>query len=70
MPLFARTPNDIPLHAAVFLAMTALWCAASRRLVRHPATGPRLQRTATVLLPFVLIALGLWILSEARQLLA
>jgi cadmium resistance protein CadD (predicted permease) len=70
VPLFAKEPAAIPWHAGVFLILAFVWCAISRWSVRHPAVGPRLQRFAHTALPFVLIGLGLWILADARHLLA
>ena len=69
VPLFAREPALIPLYAIVFGAMTALWCAAGRRVVAHPTLGAGLRRYGHVVLPVVLIAVGLWILADARVLL-
>ncbi|HEX8906374.1 MAG TPA: cadmium resistance transporter, partial [Longimicrobiaceae bacterium] len=66
IPLFASAPGAIPVYAAIFAVMTALWCWAGHRLVRIPWIGDRLRRYGHVLLPLVLIALGLWILSGAR----
>jgi cadmium resistance protein CadD (predicted permease) len=69
IPLFAREPSLIPLFAAVFAAMTALWCLLGYRLVQNRAIGASLRRFGHVLLPLVLIVLGLWILSGVRVLL-
>ena len=63
IPLFARDPPLVPLYAAVFAVMTALWCFAGYRLVHHRAVGTHLRRYGHVMLPVVLSALGLWILS-------
>jgi cadmium resistance protein CadD (predicted permease) len=60
----------IPVFAAVFLVMTALWCALAWWLVRHPLAGAAMRRRGHELLPFVLIGLGLVILSNPRLLLA
>lgn len=69
IPLFAHTPAWIPVYAAVFAVMTGLWCAAGHRLVQHPILGTRIRQCGHVSLPFVLIGLGLYILSDARPLL-
>jgi cadmium resistance protein CadD (predicted permease) len=66
IPLFARSPDLIVLYGAVFAAMTALWCALARWLVRHPFARGTVERHGNRLLPFVLIALGLVILTDAR----
>lgn len=69
IPLFAREPDLIPLYGVVFAAMTALWCFAGYRLVKNQLIGEQIQRYGHIALPVVLIALGLWILSEAHVLL-
>lgn len=68
IPLFAREARLVPLYALTFAVMTALWCFAGYRLVRHPVLGMRLRQYGHVALPIVLIALGAWILAEARVL--
>jgi len=69
VPLFAAAIERVPLHAAVFLAMTGAWCWLGHFLVNHPAAGARVRRSGHAALPFVLVALGLWILSGAAPLL-
>lgn len=65
IPLFSSSPAHIPLHAAVFAVMTGAWCALGHRLVNHPILGTRIRRSGRAALPFVLLGLGLWILSDA-----
>ncbi|WP_437738265.1 cadmium resistance transporter [Sorangium sp. So ce1335] len=65
VPLFSSSPGLIPLHAAVFAVMTGALCALGHRLVHHPVLGSRIRRHGRAALPFVLIGLGLWILSDA-----
>jgi cadmium resistance protein CadD (predicted permease) len=48
--------------------MTFLWCAAGYWLVKHPLVGKRIGQYGHIALPFVLVALGLLILSDARAL--
>jgi len=69
IPLFASAPRAIPLYAAVFAAMTALWCLAGHRLVNNIVIGRHVRRLGHRALPFVLVALGVWILWGARVLL-
>lgn len=69
IPLFASEPWAIPVYAAIFAVMTAAWCWAGYRLVRNRWIGGRLRRYGHVLLPFVLVTLGIYILSGARVLL-
>ena len=68
IPLFASAPRTIPVYVAVFAAMTALWCLAGYALVNNRVIGHHVRRVGRVGLPFVLVALGLWILSGARAL--
>jgi cadmium resistance protein CadD (predicted permease) len=69
VPLFARDPRLIVLYSLVFVALTGVWCQLGYTLVNHRRIGERLTRYGRVALPFVLIGLGLWILSGARALL-
>ncbi|EYF08159.1 cadmium resistance transporter [Chondromyces apiculatus] len=69
IPLFSSAPRLIPVHVVVFVCLTLLWCALGYWLVNNPLLGARIRRYGGVLLPFVLIGLGLWILADARVLL-
>jgi cadmium resistance protein CadD (predicted permease) len=69
IPLFASNPWSVPLYVIVFGAMTALWCAAAYAFVKHPTGAALMQRFGHRVLPLVLIALGAWILWDARMLL-
>lgn len=68
IPLFASEPGTIPLYVVVFAGMTALWCLAAHALVNNKIVGQHVRRAGGVMLPFVLVALGLWILKDARRL--
>ena len=66
VPLFAiRTPAEMLVIVFVFALMTGVWCAAGYALVNNPIAGAHIRRVERVLLPFVLIGLGIWILLEA-----
>ena len=65
IPLFATAPAVIPIYIAVFAVMTAVWCALGYLVVNNPLIGSHVRRYGHVLLPVVLIALGLYILSGA-----
>lgn len=65
IPLFSRAPRLIPVYAAVFTVMTGVWCMLGYVLVNNPLLGAKIRRYGRVALPFVLIGLGLWILSKA-----
>ncbi|AKT42566.1 cadmium resistance transporter [Chondromyces crocatus] len=69
IPLFSSGAGRIPVYAGVFAVMTAAWCAVGFWLVNNPLIGERIRRYGRVTLPFVLIALGVWILSRSRELL-
>jgi cadmium resistance transport/sequestration family protein len=65
-PLFATwSVSRIAVVVAVFFVMTALWLAVAHWLVNHPRVGAPVRRYGHVAVPFVLIALGLFILYEA-----
>lgn len=69
IPLFASDFGLVPVYAAVFALMTAVWCAAGYALVNNRVAGQLVQRHGSIVLPFVLMALGLYILSDALVLL-
>lgn len=66
-PLFAKYSNGVEVVtiATVFMAMTAVWCATASYLVNHPVIANRIGRVGHILLPFVLIGLGIYIVTEA-----
>lgn len=49
---------------ATALAMSGLWVAAARWLVEHPALAPHLRRLDRYLVPILLLAIGIYILSD------
>lgn len=67
VPLFASssTTVEITTLVAIFLAVTAVWCALAYYLVNHRLIASRLSRVGHIILPFVLIGLGLYILTDA-----
>lgn len=69
IPLFASAPGTIAFHAVVFTALTGVWCWAGWYLASHKRTGAVIRRYGHILLPIVLVALGLEILSGAIVLL-
>ena len=66
-PLFAtyNSFSEVATLISVFMAMTAVWCTMGYYLVRHPLLEKRMRRFGRVVLPFVLIGLGIYILTEA-----
>ena len=69
IPLFASSPKDIPVYALIFAVMTGLWCTLGNSLVNNRYFGRLSRHYGHMALPFVLIALGLYILSGAAALL-
>lgn len=67
IPLFAST-SLIVICTVVFALMTALLCALGYYAVHNPVFGSVVRRHGRVALPFVLIALGLYILSGSLAL--
>jgi cadmium resistance protein CadD (predicted permease) len=47
------------------MIMTGVWCAIGYYLVGHPLIAKRLRKTGHVIFPLVLIALGIYILTDA-----
>jgi cadmium resistance protein CadD (predicted permease) len=70
IPLFAKNPKSIGMYAVLFALMTAIWCALGYALVNNSVAGQHVRRYGHVLLPFVLVGPGLYILSDALVLLA
>ena len=65
-PLFAiRSAVEIALIVVVFAVLTAVFVGAAHWLVHHQALGAPIRHYGHRVLPFVLIALGVWILYEA-----
>ena len=66
-PLFAKynSVSQITALATIFMAMTAVWCIAAYYLVNHPLVALKIRRIGHIILPFVLIGLGIYILAEA-----
>lgn len=69
IPLFAKTPAAVPAYALLFAVMTGIWCVLGYLLVNNPLVGKSIRRYGHALLPFVLIALGAYILAGALPLL-
>jgi cadmium resistance protein CadD (predicted permease) len=68
VPLFAARGMDEVLGIiVVFALMTALWCAGARWLVHHPRLGAPIRYWGDRTLPFVLIALGVYILWDGMD---
>lgn len=68
IPVFAQDLGRVPAYAAIFAVMTGVWCVVGRTLVAHRLVAATMRRLAGVLLPWALIALGLWILKDTLPL--
>lgn len=63
IPLFIDySLMDYMVLAAVFAVMIALWCLIARNITRIPAVERFLRGLGPKLVPYVMIALGIWIL--------
>jgi cadmium resistance protein CadD (predicted permease) len=69
IPLFSVQLAMLPIYLAVFAFMTALWCLLGYHLTNHPLLRERLKRYGRIVVPFVLVAIGLRVLSGAWPLL-
>jgi cadmium resistance transport/sequestration family protein len=68
LPLFASSsPAELLIILATFFGLLALWCALVHYIARHPAIAPLLTRYGRVVIPYVLIGLGLFILIDNRS---
>ena len=71
VPLFSKynTVSQITTLTAVFIAMTAVWCISSYYFMNHPLVASRICHIGNIILPFVLIGLGIYILTSLFYLL-
>jgi cadmium resistance protein CadD (predicted permease) len=60
VPLFSKynTVDQITMLTSVFIAMTAVWCVSAYYL-------SRIRHTGNIIMPFVLIGLGIYILIDS-----
>ena len=67
VPLFSKysTISQVTLIAAVFIAMTAVWCIIAYYLVNHPLLVSRVRHIGNIVMPFALIGLGIYILMDS-----
>ena len=67
IPVFAKRPHlEVAELCAVFLVMTAVWCAVAHSLVNRKAVGTVLRKYGRFLLPCVYIGLGAYILIKSN----
>jgi cadmium resistance protein CadD (predicted permease) len=65
IPLFSVHRASIPFFAVIFGIMTAIWCLLGFHLTNHTLFGDRLKRYGRFIIPFILIGIGLNVLSHA-----
>ncbi len=68
IPLFAKTPAEIPVYVAVFALLIALSCLVSRTLVKNKLLSQNITRYGHVIIPFILLGVGIYILWGALPL--
>lgn len=65
-PLFAASDMaSLLVVLAVFFVLLALWCVAGFLIGNHPAVKRTLDRYGHLIVPFVLVGLGVYILIES-----
>lgn len=65
-PLFANSSLfGLVIMLSVFFMLVALWCLFGYALGKHPAVSKVVARYGHLIVPFVLIALGLYIMIES-----
>lgn len=71
VPLFSKynTVSQITTLTTVFIAMTAVWCTSSYYFMNHPLVASKICHIGSIILPFVLIGLGIYILTSLFYLL-
>lgn len=72
VPLFASSNTiSLSITIATFLMLITVWCYAAKSISSHPAIAKFLSQYSNAIVPFVLIALGIYILyqNETYQLL-
>jgi cadmium resistance protein CadD (predicted permease) len=68
-PLFASSDlAQLLVILAVFFVLLGVWCAAGALLGGHPAVKKTLDRYGHIIVPFVLIGLGIYIIIESGTL--
>jgi len=65
VPLFARQDGfKIIVTCGVVLILTGVWCFSGKLLVSHPLVGLHVRRWGHLMVPFVLMAIGVYILAR------
>ena len=65
VPLFATlTWTNKLTMAAIFLAMTFLWCLVAKYFAKHPYVAKTVEKYGHIITPLVLVLLGFYILFK------
>jgi cadmium resistance protein CadD (predicted permease) len=65
VPLFSvHSAAEVAFFATIFIALTGLWCMIAHRLVRQGGQGLTVRRWGRAIFPYVMIALGTYILIK------
>ena len=66
-PLFAKYNGfgEVSILVVIFMLMTGIWYLVGYYLVNHPSISNRLRKTGHIILPFVLIGLGIYIIVDS-----
>jgi cadmium resistance transport/sequestration family protein len=66
VPLFATLSTvEKAIMVFIFLLMVALWCLAAKYITKHPTVARTIEKYGHVVMPFVLILLGCYILFKS-----
>lgn len=69
IPMFAgKTLPELGIILMIFVALIALWCYLGYRLGNYPMLARIIEQYGHVIVPFVLIGLGIYILVESGSL--
>ena len=69
VPLFrTQAFQHLPVVAGVFVVLIGVWCALGWQAGRRPVVGQALRRYSHLLLPYTLIALGIYVLVTSGSL--
>ena len=66
VPLFASiSAYEMGVTFIIFFLMIGLWCFISHSLVNHSILSDKIEKYGHIIFPFVLIAIGLFILTNS-----
>ena len=67
VPLYSKysTVSQVTVITSIFISMTAVWCIIAYYLVSHPLLASRVRHIGNIVMPFALIGLGIYILTDS-----